>query len=204
MFGGSYSAWLKEYDIRKNSKNLLPIFNALQKEFIPIMDIIYDSNPAMVKDLQKLNKLKKKGDQCADKHAERRTVIAMWAQTLERFIQELAVSWLVDSKNVPLESVVPCQDGFMILKKYDYPELKDDIRKAVFMELDINIDWLAKPFDEAITIPDCKLEFGPSQQSCEIVLANDDKTESENVIQLQPHWKYSMGILYAFDEDTGL
>jgi phage/plasmid-associated DNA primase len=78
--------------------------------------------------------------------------MALYAQSVERLIQEKAIAWLVSEKRLPLEKIVPSQDGFMILEEYWYDGLTDDINRVIEDEMNIPIEFVVKPFDEAIEI----------------------------------------------------
>jgi hypothetical protein len=50
--------------------------------------------------------------------AKKRTCMAFFYQTIERKIQEAAILAIITTHSVPIESIVPCQDGFMVLKEH--------------------------------------------------------------------------------------
>jgi len=150
MFGGSYAGWIKEHNITVNDECRMPMFSAIECEMAKVMEIVYKSNPDIVKDVKKQNKKKWK-----DQNEEKRGCMALWAQTIERRMMEDAVSFLVDDKNFTLEDMVPCQDGLMIKTDLWYDEILYDITKVINDKYHFNLVWEEKPFDEAIDIPEC-------------------------------------------------
>jgi phage/plasmid-associated DNA primase len=80
--------------------------------------------------------------------------MALWSQTIEKLLQETAIKWLIDNKGFQIEKIVPCQDGFMSLRELWYDGILGDIEKSIKDSFNINIQFLNKPFDEAIEIPE--------------------------------------------------
>ena len=150
MFGGCYKTWIKENNITHNDTAFLSIAVEIEKEMKNIIEIVYNANPQIKKDVLKQDPQKWKTDNEA-----KRGVMGLWSQSVERLCQETAISYLVASHSVPLETVIPCQDGFMILKEYNYDTIIADIENSVAEKVGIHIKFLHKPFDEAIDIPLC-------------------------------------------------
>ena len=146
MYGGSYDGWIKD--------NLLPTDNKckfvieLENEIKPLIEIVYSYNQHIKKDVLRFDKTK-----WATDYEAKCGVMSFWAQTQERIIQETAIQ----SLGFNLEDIVPCQDGFMILKKLFYPTICDDLNRVIKEKLGLTINWVIKPFDEAITIRRVKL-----------------------------------------------
>jgi|694.fasta_scaffold04525_27 phage/plasmid-associated DNA primase len=147
MFGGSYNGWLKENDIQENRNIKIKEVVDLETEMRLIGEIIYSHNQNIKDDVLRIN----------PKHWEtekeaKRGVIALWAQTIERIIQESAIKYLIDNKKFEIENIVPCQDGFMILKDLYKDEILNEINKHIFDTFKFNIKFINKAFDEAIEI----------------------------------------------------
>ena len=146
LFGGCYNEWLKDNNIKKTQK--IDFINEIECEIKKIIEVVYASNPEIKKDVLKINPNKWENIQ-----AEKRGVMALWSQSIERLIQETAIMYLHKTKDFLLEDVVPCQDGFMILKKYWYDNILDDINNIIYETFNIKIIFKVKEFDEAIIIP---------------------------------------------------
>ena len=148
MFGGSYTTWIKENDINTNEGNRIKDFVEIEGFMKTIIEIVYNANPQIKKDVLKQDKFKWKNDNEA-----KRGVMALWSQTIEKTIMEECVRHLINTDKVRIEDVVPSQDGFMILKETDYPEIATELNTLIKEKYNIDIGWIAKPFDEGIEIP---------------------------------------------------
>jgi phage/plasmid-associated DNA primase len=138
MYGGSYDSWLKEVEVKEK----MPLFASLENELKSIMEIIYHKNPQIKKDVLKSNP-----DKWTNEREAKRGVMSLWCQTIERHIQEGVIKYIVEKCRLELEKIVPCQDGFMIKKEYEYPEIIDDINQFVAHKYGMNIKFAIKPFD---------------------------------------------------------
>ena len=150
MFGGCYKSWIKDNNINHNDTAFLQIAVEIEKEMRTIIEIVYSNNPQIKKDV-----LKQDPKRWDNENDAKRGVMGLWSQSVERFVQETAIMFLVKTRNIPLEQIIPCQDGFMILQQYNYPTIIQDIQKEVADKCALNIGFLIKPFDEAIDIPTC-------------------------------------------------
>lgn len=149
MFGGCYNSWLKDNDIQENKNSKIKEVVELENELKAVMDIVYNTNQNIKEDVLRLN------PKCwTDDNQAKRGVMALWSQTIERLLQECAIKWLCDNKGFQIEKIVPCQDGFMILKELWYDDILKDIEKSIKDNYNIKINFLNKPFDEAIEIPE--------------------------------------------------
>jgi len=149
MMGGSYKSWLKDWDIQRNSELFIGEIQEIEKEMKKIMNIVYVNNQHIKKDVLKQDPQKWK-----DEAEAKRGVMGLWCQSTERLFQESAIKYLVESKGFKIEEIVPCQDGFMILKELWYEGILQDIKNVIIAEYGISIDFLDKPFDEKIEIED--------------------------------------------------
>jgi len=149
-FGGSFKEWVKEFDIQTNDNKPMPFLNGFEKDMIKIKNQVYAYNrDTIAKDLKRSNPQKYK-----DENKLKRSVLAVWGQTLERYCQELAISYLVEDKKFKLEDIIPCQDGFMILKEVFYDTLINDIQTHIAKQTRIHMSWAIKAFDESYEIPE--------------------------------------------------
>lgn len=149
MFGGSYSGWLREFNVVENDTLKIKEIVEIENELNSIMEIVYCNN----KDTIEKTVLKHDPDKWKTVHEKKRGVMALWCQSVERIFQETSISYLVNQKNFAIEDIVPCQDGFMILKELWYEDILQDCEKAIFDKFEIALRYIAKPFDEAIEIP---------------------------------------------------
>lgn len=98
----------------------------IQSELDPLFRKIKNENPNLPK-----------GD-------KRYSDISYYFQTIERYLQEMCVKMIHDEYNIPLHTIIPCQDGFMILQdKY-----KEDMLSRLNNN-EFGVEWIIKPFDEA-------------------------------------------------------
>jgi len=149
MFGGCYNSWLKDNDIQENKNTKIKEIVELENELKSVMDIVYSTNEQIKDDKLRID------PKCwATVNEAKRGVMALWSQTVERMLQETAIKFLCDNKGFQIEKIVPCQDGFMILKELWYDNILSDIEKSIVDKYNINIKFLNKPFDEAIEIPE--------------------------------------------------
>jgi len=149
MMGGSYKGWIEEWDIQQNIENHQKIKDIieLENELKDIMDIVYASNRHIEKDVLKVDPTKWR-----NLDERKRGVMSLWCQSIERLFQETAISFLVQCKDFKIEHIVPCQDGFMILKELWYDDILQDCQRVISEKFGINMKFVDKPFDEAIPI----------------------------------------------------
>lgn len=193
LFGGSYSQWIKDFDIDKNIGvgQCHPLVVAIENQLGKVRDLFYDANPQLVKDMKKHNPQKFK-----DLSQLKRSLLATALQTIERWIMETCVQFLVENKKFALQDIVPCQDGFMILKRFSYPELREDIERVTLEKFGMSIKWVKKEFDEAIEIPDGE------DESPEFRHADDDESAARMIIlDLKDELKYSFNRIFIKKEN---
>ena len=162
MMGGSYKSWIKDWDIQQNiePEELIRDIQELEKELKTIMEIVWVNNQHIKRDVLKQDPKKWKNEAEA-----KRGVMGLWCQSTERLFQETVIKYLVDSKGFKLEPIVPCQDGFMILKELWYDGILEDCKQIIIDTYGISIDFLDKPFDEKLEIPD--VEFAKQLEEIE-------------------------------------
>ena len=150
-FGGSYSKWLKDMNIESPFEYL----NELNKEYSTMMDLIWEHNSHIVADILKDNpsKFDKYKNETEKLHAKKRTCISFFYQTMERAIQETMILYLSKQKNFKLEDIVPCQNGFMILKELFYDNILEECETAIINRYNFNVKLKVKDFDEKFIIP---------------------------------------------------
>jgi phage/plasmid-associated DNA primase len=152
-FGGSYTEWKKTYNAKNGD---LDNIIAMEAENKVVMDIIYKLNPRMLSDANNASDAFKNKSETEKK----RSIMALWGQSMERMIQERCILSLCENLKFDLDAIVPCQDGFMILKteleRVGYTTVADHavILKGMSNEIKriwgFDIDWEVKPFNEGI------------------------------------------------------
>lgn len=155
VFGGEYDTWIKDYDIEHNIQTHQRFTLAVQMEMQlePLRELFYKANPKIVEDLKKHDKVK-----YSNIKKLKRSVMAFSLQTIERWIMEACIRFLIEEKNFDLRDIIPCQDGMMILEKLNYVGMEDDFNRIIKEQFKMDIEWTDKPFDEAIEIPDGIIE----------------------------------------------
>lgn len=155
LFGGTYEQWINDFDINKNIKpsEQHPLVLKIENQLGKVRELFFEANPQLAKDMIKHDPKKYK---CSTQL--KRSLLAIALQTLERWIMESCVQFLIDEKGFDLEDIVPCQDGMMILKHLDYAGIEADFEKVTFETFGLSIGWVDKAFDEAIEIPDGIIE----------------------------------------------
>ena len=145
LFGGSYNKWIIDNDIQKNNSNFHPYATEIEKEMKAIINIVYSTNKTILKDVKKAYP-----DKWKTESEEKRGVMGLWSQTCEKIIQESCISKICNRYDIDIESIVPCQDGFMILKKDFKDEMIQCMDNHISETFDFDIKWAVKPFDEGI------------------------------------------------------
>lgn len=153
-FGGGIKKWKEEY-VSQRIDNM-PLITKLIDDLVIIRNHIVKVNPHIRNDLSD------EGDDEWIKKSEEekdRSVMAQFAQTWERIIQEYCVAHFVRKYKVLLGDIIPSQDGFMPLKKViddnkiNTDELFAQFHSIVLNKFGIHMEWTVKEFDEAIHIP---------------------------------------------------
>ena len=210
MFGGEFREWVSMHCVELNHDNPLPLIKNIESELSCIREKIFETNPHILKDILKVNpdKFGKPNKTATARENARmiadqkKSVMGLWCQTIERFIQESCILWLVENTNIKLETVVPCQDGFMIPVANWYDNIIADIERNCTEVLGFDIKWARKEFDEAdVSIPDGDLSVYDAK---ECLYGGDDKMAAAIVIKNYPHWVYCEEVLYVFDNQTGI
>ena len=151
-FGGSAKTWFAENNIECDDDIFIKELNA---EYYKLADLIYDANKNICEDILKAlpNKFAKYDEPSALLSKKKRTTMAMFYQTAERYCQEAAISFLCQSKGFNIKDIVPCQDGFMILASLMYPTICEDCEKVVKNVLKVEVQFVEKEFAERFPIP---------------------------------------------------
>jgi phage/plasmid-associated DNA primase len=170
--GGTYDYWLSLYSPATNDTPIEQVC-MIETEVKNIRELVYISNPKITAEVKK-------------EHPDytpiqiKKSVFSKWYFTIERNIQETAISYLVEHKDFELKYIIPSQDGFMILKEYDYPTLITEINTHTINTFNIPVEFVVKPFDEVII--DCPDGVKPDYKDYEIML--DEKGLGDQATKL--------------------
>ena len=149
IYGGKYTSWLRDNNIDE-SKTMLTEVESMEREFTQFREMVYANNLHILNDIQQENP-EKMSAKSEDKI--KNSVMSYWCQSIERVIQEEAITHLVSKYKVRLTTVIPCQDGFM-LRAGDYEEsMIPDIEKHIKSKLNIDMKFKQKEFEEWFDIP---------------------------------------------------
>ena len=156
IYGGTIDQWKKDFNIC----NIQPfkLIVDIEIELQPFRKLIFNENPQIVLDVKKCNptKFSNKTDlQIIN------SVVAYWCQSVERYIQEQAILFIVKEFNVELKTVIPCQDGFMIQKKDYKINMIEAINQSIKTTTGLNIIFVDKPFDESYFVKKSSDKFNP-------------------------------------------
>lgn len=156
IYGGGAKSWRKDCKISATIQDM-PCIKAMCMTIRKVMPLIWESNPHMVASFEDYfiaKEAKAVGNEkgVVDDYQRMVSLTSFYFQTKERIIQENAVKLLLkQGSQFRIEDIVPCQDGFMVLKsKLDSIKF-DDFVFAMNnnIENDVQVEWLDKPFDEA-------------------------------------------------------
>jgi phage/plasmid-associated DNA primase len=181
-FGGSLRAWKFENQVARGQD--LPIVAKLESSLELIRDEIWNANPQMIQNLEEND------EDFSAKSSEdkKKSLMAIWSQTKERLIQEECVAYLVKNfPSVQLRDVISSQDGMMVLKEQmegvDIPLLFQRFNEIIKRKFNIQMTWVVKEFDEALSVPRC------STMPIDITLDDLEKGERHIAELIAPAFK---------------
>lgn len=149
MNGADIAYQFQKYEI-ETCDNHHPFLLQFSQEIPQVIDLIYSHNSHIADDVVSSNpeRFQTTGD--ALLLERKKTVAGLFYQTVERYIQEKCILFLVINKGFNLlDDVVPSQDGFMIKKTLTYPEIIDDLEYIINYTMGFPIKIKNKPFKEA-------------------------------------------------------
>lgn len=151
LFGGTYQGWRNDYNVSTGVD--IPLFVELQTQMVSFSERIWSENKDTIyKDCLKYKRNDVEIQKWKTEADAKRGVMGLWCQTVERMMQETAIQWLVDNKRIPLDTIIPCQDGCMVLKEHYYEGIVEDMSRSIADKYGLSVGWVQKPFDEAIEI----------------------------------------------------
>lgn len=143
-YGGGIARWHRENNVA--AKDAPAYVTKMKKELNKFMNVIYEKNE---------NKIQK-----VEGKFHKGTVMSTYIQNIERLLTEACIEFL-ETKGNNIYDIIPCQDGFMILKENYYDGLIKDCQDYVYEKYKFKIGLKNKPFDEKIEIvidPDTKIK----------------------------------------------
>lgn len=180
--GGKYDWWRQ----KNETTETIPFLYDIEREMTSVRSIVYEANPLIQKEVTKLNPE-------YTTEQTKKAVFSKWYFTMERLIQETAITYLIDNHNAELKFIIPCQDGFMILQEVWYENLLLDINAHILTTLGIPITFTVKPFDEVlIDCPEYEIV-----EDWETALSDKNLADTMMVLYHQMFKKYN-GILFVY------
>ena len=157
IYGGTFNKWIKDFNIDPKI-SCLPFVASLESELEPFRKLIYDSNPHIKQDILNSNPDAYKGK--SEKEIKN-SIVAFWCQSVERYIQETTITFLCNRYNILVNDIIPCQDGFMVLKTDYKPEMVEAINDYITTAVGLPVKFIDKAFDEAYYIKKAKETYSP-------------------------------------------
>ena len=147
IYGGSILGWKKEHNISIVQDHAILVDIAF--ELNEFMGVVWDNNQHIYNDIVKSNP--SFYNNC-DINKKKKSVMAFWCQSMERYIQEQTILYLVNTYNLQICNFIPCQDGFM-MRKEDYdPEYIEQINEFIKTSLNMVSRFIQKPFNETYKV----------------------------------------------------
>lgn len=151
MNGGELIYQFQKYGI-ETCNNHHPFFIQFSQEIPQVINLIYFHNSHIADDViaNDPDRFQTVGNELLLE--KKRTVAGLFYTTIERFIQETCISFLVNNKGFNLyDDIVPSQDGFMIKKQLSYSDIVSDLEHIIFHTMGFPIKIKNKPFKEAFS-----------------------------------------------------
>lgn len=147
IYGGSYQKWIKDTGLDYE----IQYITELDHEYRFIREQIYRKND----DLRVLA-LSCDEDKWSNECDTINGVMSLYCLSIERYIQELSIAYLTaTSPSILLEHIIPCQDGFMVLKS-EFDEVitpLESISTHIKKSINLDIKFAIKPFENPLHIP---------------------------------------------------
>lgn len=158
IYGGSLVGWKIENAISTFEDP--PILVDIAQELQEFMDVVWENNQHIYNDLVTSNPTYYK---TCTKNKNKKTVMAFWCQSIERYIQEQCIQYLATTYQLPIHYFIPCQDGFMMPKKYFDPKFIENINEFIKDDLKFVSKFVQKPFNETykVSLPTINHIYNP-------------------------------------------
>lgn len=193
MYFGTFENWLKEIKEPKNNKEV-SFLKKFKSELNNIGNLIMLSNPELKKAI--LNKKE-------DENNIIGSVCSYYLQEYECRILETVYLYCVENKYIQNNVAVLCADGLMIEEKLFNNKLLDELVELVDKQLGFKVKFTTKDFNQ-----DYLSILNDHVNASSNISKNDgvfnDLEAAQKVYEKYPHWVCCDGILYVFDDKTGL
>lgn len=147
IYGGSIDGWLIENNI--TNKEPLQILGGIESELAGFITMVWEGNQHIYADIVSSKPDYFKSCSLAKKQ---KTIMSFWCQSIERYIQESCITYLVTKYNLRVSKFIPCQDGFMMTKTDYRVEYIEEINTYIHNGLEMVSRMISKPFDERYPI----------------------------------------------------
>lgn len=142
IYGGSLVGWKTDNAISTfEDPDILADIGQELNEFI---EIVWAGNQHIYNDIVKHNPNFYKGSY---QNKNKKSVMAFWCQSIERYIQEQTILYLCNTYDINVKDCIPCQDGFMMLKEHFHEEFIEKINTFI-KTINYTSTFIRKPFNE--------------------------------------------------------
>lgn len=153
IYGGTVNGWLKDNHLETH---LVPeIVENISNELEDLIDVVWQGNQHIYTDIIDSDPTFFNGKTPSKK---KRTIMAFWCQSIERYIQEQCIMHLVRTHNCLQKYFIPCQDGFMMRKEDYKPEYVDQLNTYIRDSLGMISRFIEKPFNERYIVHSPSME----------------------------------------------
>lgn len=153
IYGGSIHGWKNEHNIIIDEDPT--ILTAISSELEDFIDLVWNGNQHIYKDIIDSNPDYFKN---AYNGKSKKTIMAFWCQSIERYIQEQTILFLTKTYNLQIDQFIPCQDGFMMCKDDYHQSYIEDINNFINKELKLVSRFIQKPFNESYKVRSPSIE----------------------------------------------
>lgn len=168
MYGSSLLKKRKELNIDPSIKSPQWLLH-FRDQIKALMTLVWTHNKHIIEDVEA-----EEPNRYATEYDRMTSCFALYYQTIERILQETAISYLIKEKRIRQNVIIPCQDGFLIPSQFWYADILSDCTKAIKKKHNFSIPFVEKVFDEVLTLEntyktyeDEKIEF--EKTKCKIV-----------------------------------
>jgi len=185
IYGGGLRKWKQDNNIDTSIKDYGMLFK-MKKELTEFQNVVVAGNQHIIDDILLSspyyfhNAYEGKRD---------KTLMSFWCQSIERYIQEKCIMFLVDKYDLMINNFIPCQDGFMMRKEDYNNDIVNEVNEFIRNNLGYVIDMIDKPFDEKyqIGVPSLSHIYMPF----DLTMA-EDKQYAQYLIDIGTDYKHML------------